>query len=236
MEQTKQTAKQRYYEKNKEMYKERVRLQREEKKAKQQIIIPPPTQIIKEVVDSPITCVRPIRAIKIPFPALDFLIWSKRMTYVTVDIRDTTGEFVWNGLSKLIKEKISPIQILTKTESINENNKYIDCIKRLLKVGERYAMEVPLANLNIPVFFYIKEINKENIIMEYVDIHFIKRGTGEAIIDPAWEAIKEERLIIENKDIANIYPYDEKKKYEYESYCHIRNDVRTFYGIVNRRN
>ena len=55
-----------------------------------------------------------------------------------------------------------------------------------------------------------------------------------SIIDPAWEAIKEERLIIENKDIANIYPYDEKKKYEYESYCHIRNDVRTFYGIVNR--
>ena len=39
----------------------------------------------------------------------------------------------------------------------------------------------------------------------------------------------------ENKNVIDIYPYDEKKKYKYDSYCYIRNDVRTFYEIVNKR-
>ena len=95
-------------------------------------------------------------------------------------------------------------------------------------------IEVPSAKLNIPVFFYIKEINVENILIDYVKIDFLKIGTGEATIAPLWDEIKEER-IIENKDVINIYPFDEQKKYRYNSYCYIRNDVRTFYGIVNKR-
>lgn len=45
-----------------------------------------------------------VKVVRIPFPALDFLIWTKRMTYVCIDIRDTTGEFVWNGTNQLIQE------------------------------------------------------------------------------------------------------------------------------------
>ena len=72
-----------YYQKNKELYKERVRQQREEKKAKQQNL-----QSTEQLLPSPF----------IQNTIIDFLIWTKRMTYVTVDIRDTTGEFVWNGI------------------------------------------------------------------------------------------------------------------------------------------
>ena len=220
-ESNKQTAKQRYYQKNKELYKERVRKQREEKKA-----IPPPppiqnTTIMKEINDNPIqnsTNTKRI-IIRIPYPDIDFLIWTKRMTYVT---------------SHIIKENNIPIQKKLKTEHTIEINKYVDGIKRFFKVGERYVIEVQSANLNIPVFFYIKEINEENIIIDYVKIDFLKIGTGEATIAPTWEDIKEQR-IIENKDIINIYPFDEQKKYRYNSYCYIRNDVRTFYGIVNKR-
>ena len=105
-ESKKQTAKQRYYQKNKELYKERVRQQREEKKA-----IPPPppiqnTAIMKEINDSPVQNITNTKRIiiRIPYPGLDFLIWTKRMTYVTVDIRDTTGEFMWDGTNQTSKE------------------------------------------------------------------------------------------------------------------------------------
>ena len=145
----KQTAKQRYYQKNKELYKERVRQQREEKKA-----MPPPPPI--------------------------------QNTMITKEINDI------------------PIQNKLKTEHTNEINKYIDGIKRFFKVGERYAMEIPLAKLNIPIFFYIKEINEENIIIDYVKIDFLKIGTGEATIAPLWDEIKEKRTI-NNKDIINIF-------------------------------
>ena len=233
-ESKKQTAKQRYYQKNKELYKERVRIQREEKKAN-----PSPIQntpILKEINDSPIQNLTNTKRIfiKVPYPDVDFLIWTKRMTYVTVDIRDTTGEFVWNGTNKKFKEKNVSIQNLSKTDNTIEINKYIDSIKRFLKIGERYVIEIPSASLNIPVFFYIKQINEENIIVDYVKIDFLKLGTGESTIAPIWDEIKEER-IINNKDIVNIYPYDEKKKYRYDLYCYIRNDVREFYGIVNKR-
>ena len=45
-----------------------------------------------------------VKVVRIPFPALDFLIWTKRMTYVCIDIRDTTGKFVWKGMNRLINK------------------------------------------------------------------------------------------------------------------------------------
>jgi len=191
---------------------------------------------MKEINDSPIQNITNTKRLimRIPFPALDFLIWTKRMTYVTVDIRDTTGEFMWDGINQTSKENNNFIFNKYKTEHTNEINKFIDGIKRFFKVGERYAMEIPLAKLNIPIFFYIKQINEDNIIIDYVKIDFLKIGTGEATISPLWNEIKEE-MIIGNKDIINIYPFDEQKKYRYNCYCYIRNDVRTFYGIVNKR-
>ena len=172
----------------------------------------------------------------------DFAIWIRNMRRVNqhfIYIRDSDTEIEESDTQiedTPITKEINdiPIQKKLKTEHTIEINKYIDGIKRFFKVGERYAMEIPLAKLNIPIFFYIKEINEENIIIDYVKIDFLKIGTGEATIAPLWEEIKEER-IIENKDIINIYPFDEQKKYRYNSYCYIRNDVRTFYGIVNKR-
>ena len=169
-----------------------------------------------------------------PYPGLDFLVWTKRMTYVTVDIRDTTGEFMWDGIYQTSKEMNNSIINKYKTEHTTEINKYIDGIKRFFKIGERYVMEIPLEKLNIAIFFYIKQINEENIIIDYVRIDFLKIGTGEATIAPLWDEIKQER-IMNNKDVINIYPFDEHKRYRYDSYCYIRNDVMTFYGIVNKR-
>ena len=45
-----------------------------------------------------------VKVVRIPFPALDFLIWTKRMTYVCIDIRDKTGKFVWKGMNRLINK------------------------------------------------------------------------------------------------------------------------------------
>ena len=93
--------------------------------------------------------------IRIPYPDLDFLIWTKRMTYVTVDIRDTTGKFMWDGTDQTSKEKNISIQNKLIIDHSIEINKYIDGIKRFFKVGERYVIEVLSAKLNIPMFFYI---------------------------------------------------------------------------------
>ena len=172
----------------------------------------------------------------------DFAIWIRNMRRVNqhfIYIRDSDTEIEESDTQiedTPITKEINdiPIQNKLKTEHTIEINKYIDGIKRFFKVGERYAIEVKSAKLNIPMFFYIKEINEQNIIIEYVKIDFLKIGTGEATIAPLWDEIKEER-IIKNKDIINIYPFDEQKKYRYNSYCYIRNDVRTFYGIVNKR-
>jgi hypothetical protein len=111
---------------------------------------------------------------------------------------------MWDGTNQTSKEKNISIQHKLKTEHTTEINKYIDGIKRFLKIGERYAMEIPLAKLNIPIFFYIKQINEESIIIDYVKIDFLKIGTGEATIAPLWDEIKEERTI-NNKEIINIY-------------------------------
>ena len=172
----------------------------------------------------------------------DFAIWIRNMRRVNqhfIYIRDSDTEIEENDTQiedTPITKEINdiPIQNKLKTEHTIEINKYIDGIKRFFKVGERYVIEVKSAKLNSPMFFYIKEINEENIVIDYVKIDFLKIGTGEATIAPLWDEIKEERIIV-NKDIINIYPFDEQKKYRYNCYCYIRNDVRTFYGKVNKR-
>ena len=99
------TAQQRYYQKNKDKFIERVKIQRTQQKTnkidgKQTNEIETQTEPEPEQI---IVTKKPIRIIEIKevhFPVLDFLIWTKKMTYVTVDIRDTTGEFVWNIQNK----------------------------------------------------------------------------------------------------------------------------------------
>ena len=94
------------------------------------------------------------------------------MTYVTVDIRDTTGQFMWDGTNQTSKENNNFILNKLKTEHTIEINKYIDGVKRFFKVGERYVIEVKSAKLNIPMFFYIKEINEENILIAVFTVVF----------------------------------------------------------------
>ena len=137
------------------------------------------------------------------------------MTYVCIDIRDTTGESV-------IKEN-APATIL-------DDSHYIDCIKRLLKFGERYVIEIPATKLDIPVFFQIKEKKEDYIVIEYVKIDFIKYGTGKGSISPRWEEIKDS-IRLNNTQISKIYPFDKNKEYKSEAYFYIRNDVKAFYEI-----
>ena len=152
MEQPKKmTAKQRYYQKNKDLYIERVRQQREEKKTIQntQNIL----RISQPEIQTQPTPKSRVAIVRIPFPVHDFLIWNKLMTYITVDIRDITGQFVWNGKPSNSKKENAPATIL-------DDSHYIDCIKRLLKFGDRYVIEIPATKLDIPVFFQIKEKKK----------------------------------------------------------------------------
>ena len=152
MEQPKKlNAKQRYYHKNKDLCIERVRQQREEKKTIQntQNIL----RISEPVIQNHSIPKARVAIVRIPFPALDFLIWNKLMTYITVDIRDITGQIVWNGKPANSKKENAPATIL-------DDNHYIDCIKRLLKFGDRYVIKIPSTKLDIPVFFQIKEKKK----------------------------------------------------------------------------
>ena len=73
MEIAKQNAKQRYYQKNKEKYIERVRKQREDKRTTQNNSSPIQnnTSLIQNTIN-----------------LVDFIKWNKYMTYICVDIRD----------------------------------------------------------------------------------------------------------------------------------------------------
>ncbi len=107
MEIQKLTAQQRYYQKNKDKFIERVKIQRTQQKINKTDGIQTNEIETQTELEQIIVTKKPIRIIEIKevhFPVLDFLIWTKKMTYVTVDIRDTTGEFVWNIQNK--KQKI----------------------------------------------------------------------------------------------------------------------------------
>ena len=73
MEIAKQNAKQRYYQKNKEKYIQRVQKQREDKKTTQNNS--PPIQNNTSLIQNTMN-------------AVDFIKWNKYMTYICVDIRD----------------------------------------------------------------------------------------------------------------------------------------------------
>ena len=62
------------------------------------------TETMTETIETKTTEPKKVKVVRIPFPALDFLIWTKRMTYVCIDIRDTTGKFVWKGMNRLINK------------------------------------------------------------------------------------------------------------------------------------
>ena len=99
-----------YYEKNKERIIENVKAiklntvkQTSEEHTNREVETATETKMTETKMNETIEP-KKVKVVRIPFPALDFLIWTKRMTYVCIDIRDTTGEFVWNGTNQLIQE------------------------------------------------------------------------------------------------------------------------------------
>ena len=163
MEIAKQNAKQRYYQKNKDKYIERVRKQREDKRTTQNNS--PPIQNNTSLIQNNPPPIENLSRI------VDFITWIKNLTYVCVDVRDTTGVYAWGKPNKIIYRKNITTHNKTQTDSINQNiDAYINCIKSFLKVGERYVSYIPSKTFTIdgvPIFFYIKQIEETNIIITY---------------------------------------------------------------------
>ena len=226
MEIAKQNAKQRYYQKNKDKYIERVRKQREDKRTTQNNS--PPIQNNTSFIQNNLPPIENLSRI------VDFITWIKNLTYVCVDVRDTTGVYAWGKPKKIIYRKNIKTHNETQTDSISSNvEAHIDCIKSFLKVGERYVSLVPSKSFTIdgvPIFFYIKQIEETNIIITYCNIRFIKYGDGSAEFVPEWNDEMKE-MAMDYKTIYNVRPFDEKEKYKYDSYLLIRKDVNSFYGI-----
>ena len=116
------------------------------------------------------------------------------------------------------------------------DNSLIDCIRSLLKVGERYiSLHSSPTNLNgVPIFFHIKQIEDEKILITYVNIRFLKCGDGKAMFIPEWENIIGD-IVIYNKDLFNVRPFKERECYKNDSYLEIKKSVNEFYRIVKVR-
>ena len=228
METAKQNAKQRYYQKNKEIYKERVKKQREEKiniqnKVPQQL--PPPIQNkVPQQLPPPIQnntreeyILNFYSTIKTEY---NFMMWVRNIKRVHKALFNQ--ETIQNERSEIKKQPA--------------DNSLIDCIRSLLKVGERYiSLHSSPTNPNgVPIFFHIKQIEDEKIVISYVNIRFLKCGDGKAMFIPEWENIIGD-IVIYNKDLFNVRPFKERECYKNNSYLEIKKSVNEFYRIVKVR-
>ena len=214
METAKQNAKQRYYQKNKEIYKERVKKQREERKTIQNKL-PPPIQnnqnnTRKEYILNFYSTIK---------TEYDFMMWVRNI--------------------KRVHKALFNQETIQKESEIKEqpaDNSLIDCIRSLLKVGDRYISLHPSpTNPNgVPIFFHIKQIEDEKILIAYVNIRFCKCGDGKAMFIPEWESIIGD-TVIQNKDLFNVRPFKERECYKHDCYLEIKKSVNSFYGIAKVR-
>ena len=140
---------------------------------------------------------------------------------------------IWVRNIKRVNKHLLNRETTKKESEIKEqpnNDALTDCVRSLLKVGEKYVSfhPSPMNTQGIPIFFHIKEIKDEKILIDYVNIRFVKCGTGEALFLPEWDVIVGETAIF-NKDLFNIRPYIERKCYKNISYMQVRNIVMTMY-------
>ena len=121
----------------------------------------------------------------------------------------------------------------SQNDETSKNNALIDCIRSFLKVGDRYiSLHPSQTNPNgVPIFFYIKQIEDEKILIAYVNIRFLKCGDGKANFIPEWENIIGDTVIY-NKDLFNLRPFKETECYKFHSYLEINESVREFYRIA----
>ena len=143
----------------------------------------------------------------------DFMIWVRNIKRVNKHL-----------LNRETKQKESEVKEQPNDDALT------DCIKSLLKVGEKYVSfhPSPTNTKGIPIFFHVKQIEDEKILIDYVNIRFVKCGTGEGLFIPEWDEIIEESVIL-NKDLFNLRPFIERKVYKHGSYLEIRNTVMTLY-------
>ena len=170
---------QRYYQKNKDKFKEYVRKQRfKQKKIKSAVkLLTPINSQIQEKELSPLEPINPI----------DLMVWTKKMVYICVDIRDLMIKQVWNLNNQnifiekrkyidtemqtdLYSEKVRVFRpklkevATTSTQTLqtscteNKEMEYINCIKQILNVNEKYVTLHVINDIKFP-FFY----NKRNI-------------------------------------------------------------------------
>ena len=212
MDYTKQNAKQRYYQKNKELYIQRVRQQRDEKRTTSiQNNVEPNENSIQNIYKTRVDYILNFYStIKTEY---DFMMWVRNVKRVNKHLFST----------KQVDKKSE-----SKDKIILEETSYIDCIKSLLKVGERYISLLPSKTNGIPVFFTIKEILTEEILVTYVNIRFIKCGDESAKFIPEWENIVKDK-VLDNKNLHNIRAFSETENYKYPHYLEIKRDVIAFY-------
>jgi hypothetical protein len=225
-------ARQRHYDNNKQLYKERVRQQREEKKAKQENMQTPPTEI----------AITPTEITSPPQPVKNNQN-NTREEYILnfySTIKTEYNFMMWvRNIKRVHKALFNQETIQNERSEIKKqpaDNSLIDCIRSLLKVGERYiSLHSSPTNPNgVPIFFHIKQIEDEKILITYVNIRFLKCGDGKAMFIPEWENIIGD-IVIYNKDLFNVRPFKERECYKHDSYLEIKKSVNAFYGIIKAR-
>jgi hypothetical protein len=139
----------------------------------------------------------------------DFMMWVRNMRRVNKKV-----------FSQEATQKESEIKEETEIDALT------DCIRSFLKVGGKYVSlhPSPINSRGVPIFFHIKQIEDEKIFIDYVNIRFVKCGTGEALFIPEWENILGETVIY-NKDLFNLRAFNDRESYKYYSYIEIRNSV-----------
>ena len=147
---------------------------------------------------------------------------------------------IWVRNIKRVHKALFNRETTQKESEIEEqpaDNSLIDCIRSFLKVGDRYVSLYPsLTNPDgVPIFFHIKQIEDDKILITYVNIRFLKCGDGKALFLPEWESIIGDK-VIQNKDLFNLRPFKERECYKNDCYFEIRKSVNEFYGIAKARN
>ena len=179
---------------------------------------------------------------------------DKKMVYICVDIRDIMLKQVCNLNNQnifiekrkytdtsmqtdLYSEKVRVFRpklkemVTTSTQTSTTENKemeYINCIKQILNVNEKYVTLHVINDIKFPIFFTIKEIVDDGVIIKYVNITLSKRGDEKAIFVPIWDRIFKEMKIL-NGELYDTSLFNEKTQYIASHYFKIKNIVKSFY-------
>ena len=161
---------------------------------------------------------------------------AETITAPAETLAETLAETRTTLAETLAETRTTSAETLAETRTQNEaDNSLIDCIRSFLKAGDRYISLHPShTNPNgVPIFFHIKQIEDEKILITYVNIRFLKCGDGKAMFIPEWENIIG-NTVIYNKDLFNLRPFQETECYKFHSYLEINQSVNEFYRTTKK--